>query len=591
MNWEYVSLDHSNRKILKRCLFIGIVLLWIGFGGFAFGQDCPNLISPLDGETNIPVETSISWEPVVGVTGYIISLGTTPGGIDLINQQQVGNDTSFMPPNGLPELTMVYVTLTLFFFDQENIVCPSQSFTTELITEAPGCSTLALPNDGATGVNVATNLSWNYAPKATGYRLSLGTVAGGVDLLDRLDIGQALSYNPPSDLPFDSAIYVQIDPYNAVGEALDCATYAFETASQGAPPDCTFLITPPDGAINVGLSPFLEWMPVPNAQGYILSIGSTPFNSDILDQGVFTSTSTFVLNFESNNTYYVTITPFNEAGQALDCSQESFSTILGCGPFYDADTGLLTSYYPDLEFPSQIGLCNNEVPKTIRAPDGAEGYRWYRLQGSDELFLAEAQDLILYETGTYRFEAFNTVSDLGQTIECVYSQEFEVSFSGIGQVDEVIITRVGLNFNLEVVVSGFGDYVFSLDGENYQPSAFFTGLSDGLYTLYIDDLNGCGTAQYPLRITFPQKGFPPYFSPNDDGINDFWRYEKPLINPLLVVQTVIFDRYGKILMLFGPEDTGWDGTYQGRPMPSDGYWYRATTKDGDFVTGYFSLVR
>ena len=59
------------------------------------GQDCPNLIEPLAGATNVPVDTSISWEPVVGVTGYIISLGTTPGGTEIVNEQAVGNDTSF----------------------------------------------------------------------------------------------------------------------------------------------------------------------------------------------------------------------------------------------------------------------------------------------------------------------------------------------------------------------------------------------------------------------------------------------------------------------------------------------------------------
>ena len=80
-----------------------------------WGQECPALLSPVEGATNVPVESSISWEPVVGVTGYIISIGTSPGDTDIVNEQQVGNDTSFTPPQGLPQLTTVYVTLTLFF--------------------------------------------------------------------------------------------------------------------------------------------------------------------------------------------------------------------------------------------------------------------------------------------------------------------------------------------------------------------------------------------------------------------------------------------------------------------------------------------
>ena len=74
-----------------------MLLLWIGLSGSVQAQGCPNLISPVDGQTNVPVEASISWDPVVGVTGYIISLGTSPGGNDLVNEQQVGNDTFFAP--------------------------------------------------------------------------------------------------------------------------------------------------------------------------------------------------------------------------------------------------------------------------------------------------------------------------------------------------------------------------------------------------------------------------------------------------------------------------------------------------------------
>lgn len=119
-----------------RLLFLGILCGVLMPN--AWGQDCPALLSPVEGATNVPVESSISWEPVVGVTGYIISIGTSPGDTDIVSEQQVGNDTIFTPPQGLPELTTVYVTLTLFFFNQDNIVCPSQAFTTEIISTPSG---------------------------------------------------------------------------------------------------------------------------------------------------------------------------------------------------------------------------------------------------------------------------------------------------------------------------------------------------------------------------------------------------------------------------------------------------------------------
>ena len=566
-------------------------LLLFALAPQVWGQDCPALLSPVEGATNVPVESTISWEAVQGVTGYIISIGTSPGDTDIVNEQQVGNDTSFTPTQGLPELTTVYVTLTLFFFNQDNIVCPSQAFTTEIISEPPGCTQLWSPAPGATNVNVGTSVSWNYAPKATGYRLSLGTTQGGGELLNNADLGNTFSYNPPADLPFDTTIYARVTPYNDIGANADCQDTNFTTAGQGAPPDCSSLIYPPNGAVNVGLSPYLQWASVPGALGYRLYIGSSPFNADVLNGGVFTDNATYVLNFESNNTYYVTIVPFNEAGDALGCLQESFSTILGCGPFYDPDTGELTSLYPDIDFPEQVGICSNQVPYRVEVTEQADGFRWYREQGSDELLVSQENGLDLYQEGNYRLEAFNTISYAGESIECTYIKEFSVRFSGTASVENTSITQQGLSFTVELQVSGLGDYVFSLDGENYQSLPIFTGLTDGDFIIYIQDLGGCGTVEHTVRLRYPPKGFPPYFSPNNDGINDHWAYEPPLINPLQITGTAIFDRYGKILYRFSPDQQGWDGTYRGQQMPADGYWYRAETADGQVYTGYFSLVR
>ncbi|MEQ3665458.1 T9SS type B sorting domain-containing protein, partial [Olleya sp.] len=35
----------------------------------------------------------------------------------------------------------------------------------------------------------------------------------------------------------------------------------------------------------------------------------------------------------------------------------------------------------------------------------------------------------------------------------------------------------------------------------------------------------------------------------------------------------IFDRYGKLLKQLSPSGLGWDGTYNGNPMPTSDYWF------------------
>jgi gliding motility-associated-like protein len=42
----------------------------------------------------------------------------------------------------------------------------------------------------------------------------------------------------------------------------------------------------------------------------------------------------------------------------------------------------------------------------------------------------------------------------------------------------------------------------------------------------------------------------------------------------------IFDRSGKLLKQLSPTTEGWDGTYNGRLMPSDDYWFTVDYQEG-----------
>lgn len=572
---------------------------WIFYLSFFFipllgyGQDCPSLLTPLPNAMDVPVDTSISWEEVVGIAGYIISVGTTSGGGEIVNEQPVGNDTTFTPPLGLPESSLIYVTITLFFFDQSNIVCASQSFTTGDVIVAPGCTMLNSPLDGAIDVNVGANLSWNYSAGATGYRITIGTAPGTGDIINNLDVGNTLSFNPPADFPPGTTIYVRVVPYNENGNASACSEESFTTGELGDPPGCTQLITPMDGATNVELSPFIEWEAVPDATGYKVDIGKSPFINDVLDGAIFFTNSTFVLNFEPNTTYFIRVVPFNEAGDAQDCGQESFSTILGCGPFVDITTGELVFLGPIINFPDQVGICENQLPTRVTSPDQADGFRWYKVTpNGEEVLISEERFVDLFEIGRYRYEAYNILNQDGVVIVCADGKEFNVVSSSIATIDDVIIEEITRLFYVTIVVSGTGDYEYALDREGpYSINNTLPGLTEGSYTFYVRDKNGCGIVERDFTVAFPLPGFPAYFSPNEDGINDYWQYRKPVLNPLPLTNIFIYDRYGKLLANFGPRSRGWDGQYENNAMPSSTYWYKAFTADNRVFTGYFSLIR
>ena len=79
------------------------------------------------------------------------------------------------------------------------------------------------------------------------------------------------------------------------------------------------------------------------------------------------------------------------------------------------------------------------------------------------------------------------------------------------------------------------------------------------------------------------------FFPNADGFNDTWRIIG--IETLPASQIHIFDRYGKLLKQISPGSTGWDGTYNGRALPSSDYWFSLVLQDGRQFKKSFSLKR
>ncbi|TAI49398.1 T9SS type B sorting domain-containing protein [Flagellimonas allohymeniacidonis] len=575
----------------KIALFLTLCSTAIGLG-----QSCPSLITPLDGATNVPVDATIVWNAVAGIPGYQIRLGTAPGLGD-IAQASVGSSTAYTPPRGMPENTEVFVTIVLDFLFQggDDIICQGQSFFTEDVVTPPSCTNIRTPVDNATDVSVFTNISWDYAPRATGYRVALGTSPGGNEIFPLQDVGNVLTFNPPGQLPPNQDIYVRIIPYNENGDAVNCEEYEFTTRDVAPLPGCTSLISPANGEVNVPLTPFIEWVEVPEATGYRVTIGTTPDGNDILDEASFFTNSTFVIDFDENRTFFITIVPFNPSGSAIGCPQESFSTALGCGPFLDLTTGDFVDLFPDIEFPTVFSFCKNNEPLVLEAPPGADGYRWVSVdQFGNNTILEEGNQVTITENGTFFLEAFNFSPQAEGVLECPVILDFEVVSSETPRIDNLRVRETALGLDVTVEVSGSGDYEYAINNIDgpYQDSNQFSGVTPGTSTFYVRDKGGCGIVEETLVQDLTVEGFPKFFTPNGDTINDFWQFIQPKTGEQIVLQSIqIFDRYGMFLKQIDQNSLGWDGTFNGNPLPSGDYWFKAVDNQNRMVQGHFALKR
>ncbi len=158
-------------------------------------------------------------------------LALHPGAGDIINNRSSGLNNFYVPETGLPADTQIYVTIGYYKAGQDFTTCSVETFRTEAVTSPPGCTTLVEPFDQAVNIAAETKLEWNYAPGATGYLLSIGTTPHGKEVVDNLDVGNVLTFDPPEGLPADGAIYVALTPYNTIGKATSCAEEHFTTTS------------------------------------------------------------------------------------------------------------------------------------------------------------------------------------------------------------------------------------------------------------------------------------------------------------------------------------------------------------------------
>ncbi len=203
----------------------------------ATSQSCPDLIFPMDEDIDVPVDVTIEWESPGTVTGFIVSIGTQPGGVDILQNRTSSPITEYKPETGLPEDTWIYISIRLELADGSVVNCPGQRFRTAPFDTPPDCTQLTEPLDGTLDYPINEAIFWEYAPRATGYLLSIGTSPGGTDLVDNLDVGNRLTYNPAGSLPTETDIYVTIIPYNRLGPAVgNCLEERFTTGASAI--DC-----------------------------------------------------------------------------------------------------------------------------------------------------------------------------------------------------------------------------------------------------------------------------------------------------------------------------------------------------------------
>ncbi|MFD1015983.1 T9SS type B sorting domain-containing protein [Winogradskyella rapida] len=285
----------------------------------------------------------------------------------------------------------------------------------------------------------------------------------------------------------------------------------------------------------------------------------------------FSETNALPISYENTTAYNQTIyVKVNNGSQCYSISEVALQVV----------------YTPQLIPDETLVYCTNLYPETLTLYGGVSNdlpnnyyYQWW-FNGA----LTEVNTTFnaINEPGVYTV----VVTDPNG---CSSSRTITVTTSNTVVIESVSITGVAPNNSVTINVSGDGDYEFSLDSEfgPYQEDPVFTNLAEGFYTLYVRDLNGCATISQELSVL----GFPKFFTPNADGDSDYWGVVGDSFVRRSLESVHIFNRYGKLVSVLDANQQTWDGTFNGKALPSDDYWYVALLENGKKYTGHLGLKR
>ncbi len=79
------------------------------------------------------------------------------------------------------------------------------------------------------------------------------------------------------------------------------------------------------------------------------------------------------------------------------------------------------------------------------------------------------------------------------------------------------------------------------------------------------------------------------FTPNNDGMNDYWFI--PDLYKYRTLQVTVYNRFGQVVYKSDSYKNDWDGTWNGKPLPSASYYYILKSDERGIIKGVVNIVR
>jgi gliding motility-associated-like protein len=233
----------------------------------------------------------------------------------------------------------------------------------------------------------------------------------------------------------------------------------------------------------------------------------------------------------------------------------------------------------------KLTYCSSDLAMLSVENPSSNNVRWY-FNGAELVNAVGVTKLQATESGQYQVEF------MGGAGCSKRSEPYELILHSISAPLITMSTNKTLYYGETVKLS-----IPTEPGASYLWNTMQTGSSidvtkSGRYFVEMVNQYGCKVKSAEVTVEISDKiSVPNTFSPNGDGINDYW-----IISGLesdSKAQLAIFNRYGQVLFTGTGKQPVWDGKYKGSDVPIGVYYYRLkhTIKGVKDSSGTITLIR
>ncbi|MDR2886560.1 MAG: gliding motility-associated C-terminal domain-containing protein, partial [Bacteroidales bacterium] len=253
-------------------------------------------------------------------------------------------------------------------------------------------------------------------------------------------------------------------------------------------------------------------------------------------------------------------------------------TITGTGNIvYGESTGALTL----------AGYTGSVVKWQKQEPSAVE---WTDIANTSDVY-----EEIPSSAGTWSYRAVVAVGSCPETVSEVFtiivakagqSVRF-ISFPDRLQIKDSFILVAESTTGLPVSFESLNTAVATLSGNQ------LTGISPGNVSIRAysngDSNYNQAEAVQSVEVYSAHKDILHLFTPNNDGINDYWEIQS--LAEWGASNVRVFNRWGQLIFSEKNYSNRWDGTSRGNPLPEGAYYFIIDTENSGVVTGTVNIVR